>query len=90
MYRLRGREIDGKRIAVVVAKDRRKTPDEMRDRDDKPLNDRNNERRSGSAGRDDHDRDHDRRERDEDGNRHQDDRDHHSTNGEEDRENHDD
>ncbi len=58
MDRLRGREIDGNRITVVIAKDRRKTPDEMKVRDER------DDKRSGSKDRDNDDRDADRDRRD--------------------------
>jgi RNA recognition motif-containing protein len=53
MYDLRGKEIDGNRIAIVIARDQRKTPAEMkprdnhrgRDNDDRRDNRRDNNRR---------------------------------------------
>ncbi len=62
MYRLDGYELDGRRLAVVEAKDRRKSPDELRARDmdrrrdDRPerpeRHDRPDRRRSRSRDRD--------------------------------------
>ncbi len=49
MYRLDGYEMDGRRLAVVEAKDKRKTPDELRAREQDRGGDR---RRSRSRSRD--------------------------------------
>lgn len=52
MYRLQGYEIDGRRISIVVAKDRRKSADEMRPRGGGRRNSRSRERRDdGGRGR---------------------------------------
>ncbi len=55
MYRLQGYEVDGRRISIVIAKDRRKTPDEMKPRGDRGGRDRrsrsNDKREDGGRGR---------------------------------------